>query len=31
MDNLIIVVLGLNIFIIILVIGELLAKHFDWE
>lgn len=31
MDNLTIVVLGLAVFIIILLIGEVLAKFFDWK
>jgi hypothetical protein len=31
MDNLTIVVLGLAIFIIVLLIGEALAKFFDWK
>ena len=31
MDNLTIVVLGLAVFIIILLIGEALAKFFDWK
>ena len=31
MDNLTIVVLGLAIFIIILLVGEALAKFFDWK
>lgn len=31
MDNLTIVVLGLAVFIIILLVGEVLAKFFDWE
>jgi hypothetical protein len=31
MDNLTILVLGLAIFIIILLIGEALAKFFDWK
>jgi hypothetical protein len=31
MDNLTIVVLGLAVFIIILLVGEALAKFFDWK
>jgi hypothetical protein len=31
MDNLTIVVLGLAVFIIVLLIGEALAKFFDWK
>jgi hypothetical protein len=31
MDNVTIFVLGLAIFIVILLIGEALAKFFDWE
>lgn len=31
MDNLTIIVLGLAVFIIILLIGEVLAKFFDWK
>lgn len=31
MDNVTIFVLGLIIFIAVLLIGELLAKWFDWE
>jgi len=31
MDNLTIVVLGLAVFIIVLLIGEVLAKFFDWK
>jgi hypothetical protein len=31
MDNLTIVLLGLAVFIIILLIGEALAKFFDWK
>lgn len=31
MDNLTIIVLGLAVFIIILLIGEALAKFFDWK
>ena len=31
MDNVIIFILGLIIFIALLLVGELLAKWFDWE
>jgi hypothetical protein len=31
MDNLLIFVLGLIIFIALLLVGELLAKYFDWK
>jgi hypothetical protein len=31
MDNLTIIVLGLAVFIIILLVGEVLAKFFDWK
>jgi hypothetical protein len=31
MDNLTIVVLGLAVFIIVLLVGEALAKFFDWK
>ena len=31
MDNLTIIVLGIAVFIVILLIGEALAKFFDWE
>jgi hypothetical protein len=31
MENLIILLVGLFVFIGALLIGEMLAKHFDWE
>lgn len=31
MENLLIFVLGLIIFIALLLVGELLAKYFDWK
>lgn len=31
MENLLITVLGLVVFIAILLVGELLARYFDWQ
>lgn len=31
MENLLITVLGLVVFIVILLVGELLARYFDWQ
>jgi hypothetical protein len=31
MDNLLIFILGLVVFIAALLVGELLAKYFDWK
>jgi len=31
MENLLIFILGLVVFIAVLLVGELLAKYFDWK